>query len=95
MQMADGKHRGAPKLVKPDIRSFQHGLGFTRDGSYYYAVSAWVNDVYLATLDPAAGKIRSAKKLVRHVGFYTSVEWSPDGKYLAHVSGTGLLDVSD
>lgn len=91
MQVADGTPRGAPELVKPGMNPFQHGLGFTRDGSYYYAVSAWVNDAYLATFDRATGKIRPPKKLVSHVGFDTSVEWSPDGQYLAHVSGTGWL----
>ena len=91
LQVTDGTLRGVPELVKKDITPFQHGLGFTRDGSYYYGVSAWVNDVYLATLDPTTRKIRSPKKLVRHVGFYTSAEWSPDGQYLAYVSGTGWL----
>jgi Tol biopolymer transport system component len=77
--------------VKTDLGTFQHGLGFTRDGSYYYSVSAWVNDVYLATLDTVARKISSPKKVVSHVGFGTSTDWSPDGQYLAYVSGTGWL----
>ena len=91
MQVTDGKPRGVPELAKKDITPFQHGLGFTRDGSYYYSVSSWVNDVYLGTLDPATGRIRSPKKLASHVGFYTSAEWSPDGQHLAYVSGTGWL----
>jgi len=91
MPVADGKSRGAPELVRADINPFQHGLGFTLDGSYYYGVSAWENDVYLATLDPTAEKISSPRKLVGHVGFGTSVEWSPDGQSLAYVSGAGWL----
>ena len=91
MPVADGKSAGAPELVKAELGAFQHGLGFTRDGSYYYSVSAWTNDVYLAALDSAARRMTSPKKLVSHVGFGTSAEWSPDGQYLAYVSGTGWL----
>ena len=89
--MANGRPIGVPQLVKADIGPFQHGLGFTKDGSYYYSVSAWANDVYLAVLDPVSGKIGSPKKLVSHVGFDTSTEWSPNGQSLAYAWGSGWL----
>jgi Tol biopolymer transport system component len=94
IEVADGKHLGEPKLVKPEIRPWR-GLGFTRDGSYYYCcgvpggVPFLLNDVYLVTLDPATHKLQAPKKLVSDVGFKTSIDWSPDGQYLAYVLGGG------
>lgn len=89
IEVRDGKPRGSPELVKPGIGPIARSLGFSRDGSYYYGVYSWVNDVYLTTLDPATRKLQPSKKLVSHVGFNTSPEWSPDGQRLAYVSGSG------
>ncbi|MGI8785129.1 MAG: hypothetical protein ACR2L2_15945 [Acidobacteriota bacterium] len=87
--VGDGKPKGLAKLIKRDIGPSKNAIGFTREGSYYYTVYGGVNDVYLATLDPVRGKIYESKKLVSRVGFNTSVEWSPDGHYLAYASGAG------
>ena len=87
IKVVDGKPRGSPELVKPDIGRIVWSLGFTRDGFYYYGIRAWVNDVYGATLDPVTGKLQRPEKLVSHVGFDTSVEWSPDGQFLAYARG--------
>ena len=91
MQAADGKPQGSPRLVKPNIapNGVIEPMGFTRDGSYYYGLYTWQNDVYLATLDPATGKLQGPTKLVSHVGFNTSTEWSPDGQYLVYARGHG------
>jgi Tol biopolymer transport system component len=87
IEVAEGKHLGEPKLVKPEIRPVR-GLGFTRDGSYYYCCGVpggpALNDVYLVTLDPATHKLQAPKKLVSDVGHRTSIDWSPDGQYLAY-----------
>ncbi len=92
IRVTDGKPNGPPELVKAEIGPVAQSLGFTRDGSYSYAVWTWENDVYLATLDPATGKVQDAKKLVEHIGSDTSVEWSPDGQYLAYVWGRGVWE---
>ncbi len=89
MQVLDGKPRGSPQMVYLNIGPFTNGLGFTRDGSYYYGVTVWENDVYLATLDPATYRLRGPTKLVSHVGDRTSTQWSRDGQYLAYVWGRG------
>jgi len=90
IQVVDGRPRGVPELVKPDIAPIGvHWLGLTRDGSYYYGQSAWVSDVYVATLDPATGTLQPPQKLVSHVGLDTSPDWSPDGQYLAYASDSG------
>ncbi len=79
----DGQPRGVPERVKPDIAPIAvHWLGLTGDDSYYYGHFAWVNDVYVVTLDPATGTLQPPQKLVSHVGLDTSPEWSPDGRYL-------------
>jgi Tol biopolymer transport system component len=89
IEVGDGKPHGSPELVKPGIGPIARSLGLTRDGSYYYGLRAWVNDIYLATFDPGTGKLQPPKKLVTHVGFNTSVQWSPDGQQLAYASGSG------
>ena len=90
IQVVDGQARGVPELVKPDIAPIgAHWLGLTADGSLYYGQSAWVSDVYTATLDPATGTFQPPQKLVSHVGLDTSPDWSPDGRYLAYASESG------
>ena len=89
LQVFDGKPRGSAQMVYPNIGPLASGLGFTRDGSYYYGVSIWENDVYLATIDPATYRLRGPTKLVSHVGSRTSTQWSRDGQYLAYAWGAG------
>ena len=90
LEIVDGRPRGGPELVKPEI-GVVRGLGFGRDGSYFYCCGSltadgWKsgNDIYVATLDPNTGTLGQATKLVTGIGFRTSVEWSPDGRYLAY-----------
>lgn len=94
IHVSDGKPRGSPELVKPNIGPIYNGLGFTglgftRDGSYYYEV--WVPEIelYVATLDPATNRLQGHTKLANHVGYNTSTEWSRDGQYLAYAWGRG------
>jgi len=94
IQVSGGKSRGSPQMVKSNIGPIFDGLwftalGFTRDGSYYYGVEVWENDLYLATLEPAVDTLQGPKKLVSHVGDRTSTEWSRDGQYLAYAWGRG------
>jgi len=90
IQVVDGRPRGIPELIKPDIAPIGvHWIGLTGDGSYYFGQSAWVSDVYVATLDPLTGTLQPPQKLVSHVGLDTSPDWSPDGRYVAYASGKG------
>ncbi len=88
IQVVDGKPRGLPRLVRSGIAPIEWGM-FTRDGSYYYARYDWQNDVYLTTFDPGKAQASTPRKLVSHVGFNTSAEWSPDGHHLAYAFGVG------
>ena len=89
---AGGKASGPASRVFPGIGPAD-SLGFTDDGSYYFVVEVWANDVYLADIDEA-GLLSPPTRIVTHVGFGTSVDWSPDGKSLVYVRGLGddLLD---
>ncbi len=89
VKATNGRPRGAPKLVKRDLGAIWQGLGFARDGSYYYGALDWVNDVYVSAFDPATGQLQPPRKLASDVGFDTSIEWSPDGQRLAYVLGHG------
>jgi len=91
--VADGKPQGPPELVKPDIGRLDRLMGFTRQGSLYYAVEGGIQDVYVAELDPATGKVLAPPERVanRFVGTHLGPSWSPDGQYLAYHSWRGPL----
>jgi Tol biopolymer transport system component/beta-lactamase regulating signal transducer with metallopeptidase domain len=84
-----GKPDGSPELVKADL-GLIHPLGFTRDGSLYFAFP-WKEEVYTATLDPEAGRIVAPPRSVspRFVGANSRPAWSPDGRYLAYLTSRG------
>jgi Tol biopolymer transport system component len=86
--VAEGSPRGTPELLKPDVRP---GMGFTRNGSYYYSVRTELVDVYIAEVDLATGKLISAPRAAtqRFVGFNGGPDWSPDGRQLLFVSKRG------
>ena len=95
IQVADGKPRGAPELVKSGIGPIWP-LGFTRNGSFYYTLeTGTMNDVYTAALDPATGTLLSSPQKVSQpfVGSNSQPDWSPDGQYLAYFVQQGPLPI--
>ncbi len=92
IRVAEGKPQGSPELVKRELgRSLP--LGFTQEGSYYYGLSTLMQDVYVAELDPATGKVLAppTKAIQNFVGSNHAPDWSPDGKYLAYLSERGSV----
>jgi Tol biopolymer transport system component len=83
LQVAGGKSKGYPKLVKHGIGNVAP-IGFTPNGSYYYGHEQTLNDVFVATLDLETGKVLSEPMPVRQSGTTTCHDWSPDGRYLAY-----------
>ena len=87
--LIDGRSsHGPPARVMPNF-GVNAGVGFTRDGSYFYTVLARESDLYVTAIDPATRRVRTPEKLLSHTGWNTSVEWSRDGQYLAYASGIG------
>jgi TolB protein len=90
MDVVDGKPRGEPKLVKPDIGDIDKVLGFTNQGAYYYTLSISMGDIFLADLSPATGKIQGKPRvLVSRFTDKLEPAWSPNGKHLAFYRRTG------
>ncbi|MDB4581574.1 tetratricopeptide repeat protein [Draconibacterium sp.] len=94
IQVSDGKPQGAPELVKSDIGQRFQSLGFTQEGSFYYGNEGGQdNDIYTAQLNPETGKTIAPpeKPITRTMGFNRRPNYSPDGKYLAYVTGKGNI----
>lgn len=86
LPVADGRSRGEPQLIKADINPAS--LGLTRSGTFYYAVGAFKDDVYVASVDFETGTVLSPPMRIaqHHVGSNRAPEWSPDGRNLAYLS---------
>jgi len=87
IRVKDGRPQGAAELIKPNTGVIW-AVGFTKEGSFYYALQRVMSDVYIATLDPQRGKLLSPPTKVSKafIGINRSPAWSPDGKYLAYRS---------
>ena len=85
--VAEGKPQGPPELVKGDIGRISP-MGFTRKGAFYYGLQAGMQDIYIATLDMATGKVVAPATPAsrRFMGANSSAAWSPDGEHLAYLS---------
>jgi len=88
-RVIEGNPQGDPELVKTSNGPFSPvGLGFTRDGAFYYGYRQNRTDVYITEIDPATGKIVKPPReaINRFVESNGTPAYSPDGKYLAYVS---------
>lgn len=89
LEIVDGQPQTDPELVKPEIRLVR-GLGFGPGGSYFYCCDGFTaaggasGGIFVASLDPNTGTLGPSTKLGAGIGFRTSAEWSPDGRYLAY-----------
>ena len=88
-RVANGKPIGAPELLRGERRS-DSGLGFSRDGSFFYGRMNAQDDVFAADLDPATAAITSkpAPLIDRSMGSNRGASWSPDQRRLAFVRST-------
>jgi Tol biopolymer transport system component len=76
---------GSPVLVKSDIGQMSNRFGFSREGACFYATSTMLEDIYIAALDPASGRVKGEPEELagRYVGANSEPAWSPEGQYLA------------
>ncbi|MFC1603638.1 M56 family metallopeptidase [Planctomycetota bacterium] len=84
LPVANGKPQGYPVIVKRDIPEKLRPKGFTRDGTYYYAVEFRTIEVAVVKLDLQAGKLLGSPQLAGQAGADQVPAWSPDGKHLAY-----------
>jgi len=92
VEVQEGKHAGAPALVKSDVGSISP-IGFTHSGSYYFIHSDEAEDIFLGDVDPANGKIRGHATVTdSFVGSNRTPVWSPDGKFIVFHSRRKPLD---
>jgi Tol biopolymer transport system component len=83
IRVADGKPQGSPDLLRANVGEI--GLGFARDGSYYYGTRTQEDDVYLATIEPESLKVIEQPRRIseKFAGHNLNPEWSPDGQSIA------------
>jgi Tol biopolymer transport system component len=91
IQIADGKPKGTPEPVKPDLGPHVRPMGFTQGGAYYYSVQTGMRDVYIAELDLATGRLLAPARPAtqRFVGSNGGPDWSSDGRQLVYRSRRG------
>jgi Tol biopolymer transport system component len=92
IQVAEGKPQGAPVRVKRSAGRIAT-IGFTNDGSFYYAEVKAGWDIYSAKIDFQTGKVLESpeKAVTRFEGSNKNPRYSPDGKWLAYVSRRGSM----
>jgi Tol biopolymer transport system component len=85
LPVADGKADGTPWLVKPDMWRTS-GVGFTRDGRYFYRVTTQRRDVYVAAFDPESRSVVGSPTAIsaHALSSASGAHWSPDGRHLAY-----------
>lgn len=90
LPVKEGSPSGASELLRKGIGEITP-QGFVPDGSFYYMTSNQIENVYIATLSPETGKVKSPPKSpIKHIGKSTqSPAYSPNGKSLAYVSVRG------
>jgi len=88
----DGETSGNAQLIKEGLGKIDVG-GITQNGSFYYISTGQMEDVYVAELDRAAGKVNKApeKMIFSQEGSNSWPQYSPDGKYIVCVQGGGIM----
>lgn len=87
----NGRARGAPALVKPNVGPINRVR--LLDRTLYYMVRSATSEVYVATVDPEKGTLDAppapAKPYATNANF--APDWSPDGRFLAYrvMAGAG------
>ena len=93
MAVAGGLPQGVPQLIKRDLgRIVPDGLRARRLVPLTTSIPEGAN-VYMASVDPASGKLLAPPRLVpeRFFGANQSPDWSPDGRYLLYLSRRGPM----
>jgi len=92
IRVENGRPRGDPELVKPNIGYVLPG-NFTRTGDYYYPVSTGRRDIDVARRDPESGRLPEALAPMkgRPEDGKLAGAWSPDGAQIAYLQQSPLV----
>jgi Tol biopolymer transport system component len=85
-EVQNGRAKGAPVLVKPDLWAPTPGQ-FAADGSYYYGVQTANRGIYLAAADSLKGTIVGEPTLLTPISSdrASDPQWSPDGRTVSYL----------
>jgi serine/threonine protein kinase len=90
LPVADGRPDGDARAIWDDIGPYGQTLGFAENGSlfYYFAGSGW--ELYSVDVDLARGIVGQPELVPPQRGEINNAPaYSPDGRYLAHLRGSG------
>lgn len=91
LTLADGRTAGEPLLVRSNVwRTIPTGAA--NDGRVFYSVITGERDVYITSMDPASGAMKSASISVsggNQNAMSQAFGWSADGEYVAYVARRG------
>jgi Tol biopolymer transport system component len=87
LPVREGKPKSSPEII-PTAAKGIIPLGFTQNGSFYYARQPYSWDIYGFKMDKiTADVITMPEKIIKfHEGHNTWAEYSPDGNHLAYIS---------
>lgn len=83
VRLTDGVQQGAPELLRADAEGGAGPLDIGPDGSYYFRRRTQVARRYIATLDPATGRVNGTPVLMPEMQAACGYDWSPDGATIA------------
>ena len=85
IRVDNGKATGSPELVRGNLGGRVYGLGFSRDGAYFYGTDNKLSDIYVVGIDSTALEFDGPPKTLsdRVLGSNFGATWSPDGRFVA------------
>ncbi len=88
----DGESDGPAELVKKGLGEIDV-LGLTKEGSLYYISKGQMEDIYVAEMNQASGRMNKApeKMIFSQEGSNSWPQYSPDGKSIVCVQGGGIM----
>ncbi len=95
--VAGGRVQGAARLIARDVGSVR-SLGFSSDRRLHVLKTVAGHDVYVASVDPASGRVVEQPQLLNRPQpdiSRGSVLWSPDGQRIAFAKSGGMLVVQN
>jgi len=81
-----------PELIKQETK-WINGMGFTSNGTFYYAARLGGSDIYETEVDFTSGRAAEPRKISKsREGLNFKCEFSPDGRYLAYQTIVGTMN---